>query len=98
VIGSPAVGGDGSSTALTLAMVVAGGVFLMALLGMAYVLWRSREIQVPPPLGPSAPYEKAVAPLTPHGGREAEGPPEPSPGPPEPSAPSEGSGEGQTTG
>jgi hypothetical protein len=105
VIGSPAVGGDGSSTALTLAMVVAGGVFLMALLGMAYVLWRSREIQAPPPLGPSAPYEKAVAPLTPHGGLEAEGPPEPSPGPPEPSpgppepsAPSEGSGEGQTTG
>jgi hypothetical protein len=100
VIGSPAAGGGGSSRGLTWAMVVAVAVFLGALLGMGYVLWRSRQVP-PPPLpqvGPIAPYEDVVAALTPHGQAEGGGQPPPSPGPPEPSGPSEGSGEGQTTG
>ncbi len=93
VVGSPAVGGGGSSKGLTWAMVLAAGVFLAALLGMAYVLWRSRRVPArpPPPVGPIAPYEEVVAALTPHARPEGEGPPEPS-------GPSEGPGEGQTTG
>ena len=81
-------------------MVLAAGVFLAALLGMASVLWRSRGVPAPPPppVGPIAPYEEVVAALTPHGRPEVEGPPVPSPGPPEPPGPSEGPGEGQTTG
>ena len=103
VIGSPAAGGGGSSSGLTWAMLVAGVVFLGALLGMAYVLWRSRGVPapLPPQVGPMAPYEEVVAALTPHGQPEGGGPPPPTPGPPgpaEPSGPSEGSGEGKTTG
>jgi len=108
VIGPPATGGGGSSTGLTLAMVAAAAVFLTALMGMAYVLWRSRSIPapLPPPLGPIASHEEVGAAVIPHGHPEGESPapssrpPEPSkpPEPPEPSAPSEGSGEGQTTG
>ena len=112
VIASPATDGGGSSTGLTLAMVVAAGVFLTALLGMAYVLWRSRAIPAlpPSPVGPIAPQDEVAAPI-PHGRAEGEPPvpssqpPVPSPEPPvqssepsEPSAPSEGSGEGQTAG
>lgn len=100
VLGSPAAGGGGSSSGLTWAMVVAASVFLAALLGMAYVLWRSRGVPapLPPQVGPIAPYEDVVAALTPHGRPEGEGPLPPVPGPPEPSGPSEGSGEGKTTG
>jgi hypothetical protein len=103
VIGSPAAGGGGSSSGLTWAMVVAGAVFLAALLGMAYVLWRSRGVPapLPPQVGLIAPYEEVVAALTPHGKPEGEVPPPPSPGPPgspEPPGPSEGSGEGRSTG
>jgi hypothetical protein len=89
---------------LTWAMLVAGAVFLAALLGMAYVLWRSRGVPapLPPQLGPIAPYEEVVAALTPHGQPEGGGgPPPPTPGPSgstEPSGSSEGSGEGKTTG
>lgn len=108
VIVSPVAGGGGSSTGLTLAMVLAAGVFLTALMGMAYVLWRSREIPVPPPppLGPIVPDEEALAVTATHERPESESPvpsSEPSEPPerpksPEPSPPSEGSGEGQTTG
>lgn len=100
VAGSPAAGGGGSSRGLTWAMVVAAAVFLGALLGMAFVLWRSRGVPAPPPppMGPIAPYEEVVAALTPHGRTEGEGPPATRAGPPEPSGPSEGSGEGRTTG
>jgi hypothetical protein len=95
---------------LTLAMVLAAGVFLAALMGMAYVLWRSREIPVPPPppFGPIVPHEEVAAATPTHDRPESESPvpseppepskpPEPSE-PPESSLPSEGSGEGQTTG
>jgi len=93
-------------------MVVAAGVFLTALLGMAYVLWRSRAIPAlpPSPVGPIAPHDEVAAAI-PHGRAEGEPPvpssqppvpnpepPVPSPEPPEPSEPSEGSGEGQTAG
>jgi hypothetical protein len=103
VIGSPAAGGGGSSSGLTWAMLVAGAVFIGALLGMAYVLWRSRGVPapLPPQLGPIAPYEEVVAALTPHGQPEGQGPAPPSPRPPGPTelpGPSEGSGEGKTTG
>jgi len=103
VIASPAAGGSGSSTGLTWAMVLAAGVFLAALLGMAYVLWRSRRVPAlpPPPVGPIAPYEEVVAALTPYGRPEGEVHPVTSPGPqepPEPSEPPEGPAEGQTTG
>src|SRR5438034_297154 len=76
VLASPAAGGGGSSTGLTWAMVLAAGVFLAALLGMAYVLWRSRRVPAlpPPPVGPIAPYEEVVAALTPHGRPEGEHP------------------------
>ncbi|HEY6678990.1 MAG TPA: hypothetical protein VI411_08820, partial [Actinomycetota bacterium] len=69
VIVPPAASGGGSSSGLTWAMVVAGAVFLAALLGMAYVLWRSRSVPapLPPQVGPIAPYEEVVAALTPHG-------------------------------
>jgi hypothetical protein len=84
VIASPATGGGGSSTGLTLAMVVAAGVFLTALLGMAYVLWRSRAIPAlpPPPVGPIAPQDEVAAAI-PHGRAEGE-PPVPSSQPPVP--------------
>jgi hypothetical protein len=111
VIVSPVAGGGGSSTGLTLAMVLAAGVFLTALMGMAYVLWRSREVPVPPPppLGPIVPHEEALAVTATHEPPESESPvpssepsrpPEPTERrePPEPSPPPEGSGEGQTTG
>jgi hypothetical protein len=106
VIGSPAAGDGGSSSGLTWAMLAAGAVFIVALLGMAYVLWRSRGVPapLPPQLGPIAPYEEVVAALTPHGHPEGEVPRQPSPGPPgspepsKPSEPSDGSGEGKTTG
>jgi hypothetical protein len=103
VIGSPAAGGEGSSRGLIWAMVVAAGVFLAALVGMAYVLWRSRGVPAtpPPPVGPIGPFEEMVATPTPKRGSEGQGPPPPSPElpePPEPSAPSEDSGEGQATG
>jgi hypothetical protein len=88
VVGPPAAGSGGSSTGLTLAMVVAAGVFLTALLGMAYVLWRSRAIPVlpPPPVGPIAPHEESVAGPTPHNRPEGE-PAVPGPEPPKPSEP-----------
>jgi hypothetical protein len=102
VIVPPATGGDGSSTGLTLAMVAAAGAFVTALVGMAYVLWRSRATPVPPPppFGPITPQEEIGTPVIPHGHPEAESlapSPEP-PEPPKPSPPSEGSGEGQTAG
>jgi len=104
VIVPPATGGGGSSTGLTLAMVAAAGAFVTALMGMAYVLWRSRATPVPPPppFGPITPHEE-VGSAVPHGHPEGESP-VPSPEPPEPPkpgeppAPSEGSGEGQTAG
>jgi outer membrane biosynthesis protein TonB len=78
---------------LTLAMVLAAGVFLTALMGMAYVLWRSREVPVPPPppLGPIVPHEEALAVTATHERPESESPvpsSEPSK-PPEPSKPQE---------
>jgi hypothetical protein len=89
---------------LTLAMVAAAGAFVTALMGMAYVLWRSRATPVPPPppFGPITPHEE-VGSAVPHGHPEGESPvpsPEPpeTPKPGEPPAPSEGSGEGQTAG
>jgi hypothetical protein len=96
VIVPPADGGGGSSTGLTLAMVAAAVAFVTALMGMAYVLWRSREIPVPPPpaFGPIIPHEEVGAAVIPPGHPEGEssapgaGAPEP-PKPPEPSAPSE---------
>ena len=98
----PDTAGGGSSTGLTLAMVAAAVAFVTALMGMAYVLWRSRAIPAPPPspFGPIAPHEEGGAAVFPHGHPEGESPvpsPEP-PKPPKPSAPSEGSGEGQTAG
>jgi hypothetical protein len=111
VIVPPPAGGGGSSTGLTLAMVAAAGAFVTALMGMAYVLWRSRSIPVPPPpsFGPITPHDEVGAAAIPHGHPEGESPvPSPeSPKPPEPPkppasseppAPSEGSGEGQTAG
>jgi hypothetical protein len=104
----PDTGGGGSSTGLTLAMVAAAVAFVTALMGMAYVLWRSRAIPAPPPppFGPIGPHEEVGAGV-PHGHPEGESPvpspeppvlsPEP-PEPPEPPVPSEGSGEGQTAG
>jgi hypothetical protein len=95
VIVSPAAGGGGSSTGLTLAMVAAAGAFVTALMGMAYVLWRSRETPVPPPpaFGPITPHEEVGAAVVPPGHPEGESPapsPEPpAPKPPEPPAPSE---------
>jgi hypothetical protein len=99
---------------LTLAMVAAAGAFVTALMGMAYVLWRSRAIPAtpPPPFGPIAPHEEVGAGVIPHGHPQGEspvpspeppnrpGPPAPSepPEPPKPSTPSGGSGEGQTAG
>jgi hypothetical protein len=99
---------------LTLAMVAAAGAFVTALMGMAYVLWRSRAIPAPSPprFAPMAPHEEVGAGVIPHGHPEGEspvpspGPPKPPeppapperPGPPKPSAPTEGSGEGQTAG
>ncbi|HET7869996.1 MAG TPA: hypothetical protein VFM85_06730 [Actinomycetota bacterium] len=109
VIVSPVAGGEGSSTGLTLAMVLAAGVFLTSLMGMAYVLWRSREVPVPPPppLGPILPPEEVVtatherpdseSPVPSSEPSEPLEPPE-SPKSPEPSPPSGGSGEGQTAG
>jgi hypothetical protein len=105
VIVPPAASGGGSSTGLTLAMVAAAAAFVTALMGMAYVLWRSREIPVPPPpaFGPITPHEEVGAAVIPPGHPEGEPqapspePPEP-PKPPEPPAPPEGSGEGQTAG
>jgi hypothetical protein len=95
VLVSPAAGGGGSSTGLTLAMVAAAGAFVTALIGMAYVLWRSRETPVPPPptFGPITPHEEVGAAVAPPGHPEGESPapsPEPSepPKPPEPPAPS----------
>jgi hypothetical protein len=93
VIVSPAAGGGGSSTGLTLAMVAAAGAFVTALMGMVYVLWRSRETPVPPPpaFGPITPHEEVGAAVVPPGHPEGESPapsPEP-PKPPEPPAPSE---------
>jgi hypothetical protein len=105
VIVPPATGGGGSSTGLTLAMVAAAGAFVTALMGMAYVLWRSRAAPVPPPppFGPITPHEEVGSAVIPHDHPEGESP-MPSPEPPEPPkpgeppAPSEGSGEGQTAG
>ena len=93
VIVPPAASGGGSSTGLTLAMVAAAAAFVTALMGMAYVLWRSREIPVPPPpaFGPITPHEEVGAAVIPPGHPEGESPapsPEP-PEPPEPPAPSE---------
>jgi hypothetical protein len=90
VIVSPAAGGGGSSTGLTLAMVAAAGAFVTALMGMAYVLWRSRETPVPPPpaFGPITPHEEVGAAAIPPGHPEGESP-APSPGPPEPPKPPE---------
>jgi hypothetical protein len=95
VIVPPATGG-GSSTGLTLAMVAAAGAFVTALMGMAYVLWRSRATPVPPPppFGPITPHEEVGTAVIPHGHPEGESPvsspepPEP-PKPPDPPAPSE---------
>jgi hypothetical protein len=96
VIVPPAASGGGSSTGLTLAMVAAAAAFVTALMGMAYVLWRSREIPVPPPpaFGPITPHEEVGAGVIPPGYPESESPapsPEPPkpPEPPEPPAPSE---------
>jgi hypothetical protein len=90
VIVPPAASGGGSSTGLTLAMVAAAGAFVTALMGMAYVLWRSREIPVPPPpeFGPINPHEEVGAVAIPPGHPERESP-APSPGPPEPPEPPE---------
>jgi hypothetical protein len=114
VITPPAANGGGSSTGLTLAMVAAAGAFVTALMGMAYVLWRSREVPVPPPpaFGPITPHEEVGSAVIPPGHPEGESPaptpeppepPEPPapsepPEPPKPSSPPEGSGEGQTAG
>jgi hypothetical protein len=89
VIVPPATGG-GSSTGLTLAMVAAAGAFVTALMGMAYVLWRSRATPVPPPppFGPVAPHEEVGSAVIPHGHPEGESP-VPSPEPPEPPKPAE---------
>jgi hypothetical protein len=96
VIVPPAASGGGSSTGLTLAMVAAAAAFVTALMGMAYVLWRSREIPVPPPpaFDPMTPHEEVGAAVIPPGHPEGESPapsPEPPkpPEPPEPPAPSE---------
>ncbi|HSL66593.1 MAG TPA: hypothetical protein VK977_00340 [Actinomycetota bacterium] len=102
VIVPPAAGGGDGSTALTLAMVAAAVAFVTALIGMAYILWRSRAIPAPPPppFGPIGPHEEVGTAAIPHGHPEGESPvpsPEP-PEPPKPSAPSERSGEGQTAG
>lgn len=88
VIAPPASGDGGSTTGLTLAMVVAAAVFVTSLLGMGYVLLRSREFAEPhpPPVGLIAPPEPSPQ------------PPEPSPGPPQSFHPTHGPGDGQTTG
>jgi len=90
VIVPPAASGGGSSTGLTLAMVAAAAAFVTALMGMAYVLWRSREIPVPPPpaFGPITPHEEVGAAVIPPGHPEGESP-APSPEPPEPPKPPE---------
>jgi hypothetical protein len=99
VIVSPVTDGGGSSTGLTLAMVLAAGAFVTALMGMAYVLWRSRAIPAPPPppFGPIGPHEEVGGAVIHHDHPEGESP-VPSPGPPkapehpapaEPPAPSE---------
>jgi hypothetical protein len=96
VIVPPAADGGGSSTGLTLAMVAAAAAFVAALMGMAYVLWRSRELPVPPPpaSGPITPHEEIGAAVIPPGHPEGESsapslePPVP-PKPAEPPAPSE---------
>jgi hypothetical protein len=86
----PDTGTGGSSTGLTLAMVAAAGAFVTALMGMAYVLWRSRAIPAPPPppFGPIAPHEEVGAAVVPHGHPVGESP-VPSSEPPEPPKPSE---------
>ena len=88
VIVPPAADGGGSSTGLTLAMVAAAAAFVTALIGMAYVLWRSREPPVPPPpaFGPITPHEEVGGAVIPPGHPEGESS-APSPGPPEPLEP-----------
>jgi hypothetical protein len=90
VIVPPAADGGGSSTGLTLAMVAAAAAFVAALMGMAYVLWRSRELPVPPPpaFGPITPHEEVGAPVIRSGHPEGESS-APSPEPPVPPKPAE---------
>jgi hypothetical protein len=62
---SPAAGG-GTSPGVIWAMVAAGAVFLAAVAGMLYIVWRSREVHLPPPPGP-VPPDRPAPPVLTHG-------------------------------
>jgi len=93
---SPAAGGGGTSRGVIWAMVGAAAVFLGAVAGVLYILWRSREIRFPMPPGAVRPDQPRPPVLThagppeqavlesalgePHGGHLEPGPARPHPG------------------